>query len=58
MRELTRKEELQLGRDLGAAKIKVLVKWGFSITEIANIMEVSESIVRSIMKEYDIKESE
>ena len=58
MRELTMKEKRQLGRDLGAAKIKVLVKWGFSVSEIAQAMNVSESIVKRIIKEYMIGESE
>jgi len=55
MRKLERKELRLLGNDLNVAKIKVLVKWGFSDEEIANIMSMSTTVVCRIMNKYGIK---
>lgn len=55
MRELSKKELRILGNDLNVAKIQVLVKWGFSDEEIANIMTMYTTGVRRIMNKYGIK---
>ena len=49
MRQMTNKELTSLGKDLKEAKIAVLRKHGFSCSEIANIMSISESVVRKIV---------
>lgn len=43
---LTDEETLQLNRELLLAKIPVLVKWGFSVKEISNIVGLTESDIR------------
>ena len=58
MRKLTKKEYLDLGEELGVAKIKVLVKWGFSTEEIAKGMELPKSVIRRIIKKHNIKQNE
>lgn len=55
MKELSKKELRLLGNDLNVAKIRVLVKWGFSDEEIANIMTMYTTGVRRIMNKYGIK---
>lgn len=55
MRELSKKELRMLGNDINVAKIRVLVKWGFSDEEIANIMTMYTTGVRRIMNKYGIK---
>ena len=55
MRELSKKELRILGNDINVAKIRVLVKWGFSDEEIANIMTMYTTGVRRIMNKYGIK---
>lgn len=49
MRQMTNKELTSLGKDLKEAKIAVLRKHGFSCSEIANAMGISESVVRKIV---------
>lgn len=49
MKELTTKELTLLGKDLKIAKILVLHKHGFSNKEIATLMELNESTVRSLI---------
>lgn len=49
MKQMTNKELTSLGKDLKEAKIAVLRKHGFSCSEIANAMGISESVVRRIV---------
>ena len=49
MKEMTKKELLELGKDLKMAKILVLKKHGFTCAEIANVMGTSESVVRNLV---------
>lgn len=50
MKTMDTKEILQLGKDLKMAKILVLKKHGFSTTEIAMALDISESTVRRLVE--------
>ena len=39
-------------------RIKSCINCGYSVAEIARVMNLNESTVRSIIKKYNIKESE
>lgn len=49
MKEMTKKELIQLGKDLKMAKALVLHKHGFSCAEIASVMGIAESTVRNLI---------
>lgn len=53
MKDMTKKEMLLLGKDLKNAKILVLHKHGFTCGEIANIMGISESVVRKLVTSFE-----
>lgn len=53
MKEWTKKEIAAFGKDLRKAKLGVLIKYGFSDTEIANVLGVSESMVRRYIAELE-----
>lgn len=55
MKEWTKKELAAFGKDLRMAKLGVLCKYGFSDTEIANVLGVSESMVRKLINELEIE---
>lgn len=49
MKQMTTKELTLLGKDLKTAKIIVLNKHGFSVSEISSIMGISEVIVKNLI---------
>lgn len=57
MGSLTVRERLRLGKELGEAKIRCLINNGYSVSEVARVMKLNESTVRSIMKKKQHKES-
>lgn len=50
-KEWTTDEITKLGQDLKAAKINVLIKWGFTVEEIVRITEIPESVILHMLGE-------
>ena len=48
-KEWSEEEIEKLTRDIKAAKVNVLVNWGFSNIEISKILGIPESIVRAMI---------
>ena len=45
MRQLTRKEEIQLGKEINQAKNEVLKRWGFTNEERAKVLRTSANVI-------------
>lgn len=50
-KEWTRDEITKLGQDLKVAKIKVFIKYGFTVEEIVRITDIPESVILRILGE-------
>lgn len=50
---MTNKELIVLGKDLKMTRIVVLHKHGFSDSEIASIMDISESVVKRLVESLE-----
>jgi hypothetical protein len=53
MKNMTKKEITELGKDLKMAKIFVLHEHGFSNEEISALTETPESVVRRFVNRYE-----
>lgn len=49
-----RKEALAIGKDMRGRQIKALYKAGYSISEIAETMETTSSVVSKVLDNLDI----
>ena len=54
-KQFTRKDILRLGREMNEAKVQVLLRWGFSIEEIANVLKMDDCVVRRIVDDLSKK---
>lgn len=57
-KRFTKKEVAQLGKEMQEAKAEVLLRWGFSIKEIAGVLLVEESVAEQIVKRITEKTKE
>lgn len=49
MKDMTKKELIELGKDLKMAKVLVLHKHGFTVSEIASVLGTTESVIRKLI---------
>lgn len=57
-KHFTQQEVMRLGRELREAKVEVLLRWGFTTKEIANILEVDESVATRIIDKVTNKQKD
>ena len=50
-KEWTTEEIAQLGRDIKAAKVKVLTEHGFTAEEIAKVLDLPDSVIQKMLGE-------